>query len=229
MLHYPQTMQDAETPQSALSSRPATFHLWVKRWRAYLGVTQKEFANLWGVSASMVQKIEAEDYSVGQLSFERLEDLRGLLKLSPSAFYSILGNDNSSETGEGNHVVNIMRVDENHTGEFLKLPRSLLGEQDVSKLVALELTGDVFATDKLRYSIPAQSLLILNTAPALPDDIVFAYADIGGKRCKVLLPLVQNVFLRPLDEEDHHAFELKVGVRLEVVGVYVAHWSSQLG
>jgi transcriptional regulator with XRE-family HTH domain len=221
-------MQDANTSQPALSSRPATFHLWVKRWRAYLGVTQKEFANLWGVSASMVQKIEAEDYSVGQLSFERLEALRDLLKLSPSAFYSILSNDNSGETGEGNDVVSIMRVDENHGGEFVKLPRSLLGEQDVSKLVALELTGDVFATDKLRYSIPARSLLILNTAPALPDDVVFAHAEVGGKHYKVLLPLEQDVFLRPLNEEDDSALELKAGVRLEVVGVYVAHWSSQL-
>jgi transcriptional regulator with XRE-family HTH domain len=217
-------MQD--TPST--SSRPATFHLWVKRWRAYLGVTQKDFANLWGVSASMVQKIEAEDYSVGQLSFERLEALRDLLKLSPSSFYSILSNDNSSETDEGNDVVNIMRVDENHVGEFVKLPRSLLGEQDVSKLVALELTPDVFATDKLRYSIPKQSLLILNTAPALPDDIIFAHADIHGKRYKVLLPFEQDVFLRPLDEEDNSALELRAGGRREVVGVYVAHWSVQL-
>jgi transcriptional regulator with XRE-family HTH domain len=221
-------MQDADTPQPALSSRPATFHLWVKRWRAYLGVTQKEFANLWGVSASMVQKIEAEDYSVGQLSFERLEDLRALLKLSPSAFYSILSNDSSSEAGEDNNVVNIMRVDENHVGEFIKLPRSLLAEQDVSKLVVLELTPDVFATDKLRYSIPARSLLILNTAPALPDDVVFAHADVHGKRYKTLLPFEQDVFLRPLDEGDNRALELRAGGRLEVVGVYVAHWSSQL-
>jgi transcriptional regulator with XRE-family HTH domain len=81
----------------ATSSRPATFHLWVKRWRAYLGVTQKEFANLWGVSASMVQKIEVEDYSVGQLSFERLEALRILLKLSPAEFYSILSGEATNE------------------------------------------------------------------------------------------------------------------------------------
>jgi hypothetical protein len=134
-----------------------------------------------------------------------------------------LSNDNSSETGEGNEVVNILRVDENHAGEFVKLPRSLLGEQEVSKLVALELTGDVFATDKLRYSIPAKSLLILNTAPALPDDIIFAHADVGGKRHKVLLPFEQDVFLRPLNESDDSALELKVGGRLEVVGVYVAH------
>lgn len=221
-------MQDTETPQSALSSRPATFHLWVKRWRAYLGVTQKEFANLWGVSASMVQKIEAEDYSVGQLSFERLEDLRALLKLSPAAFYSILSQDNSSEAGEDNDLVSILRVDENHAGEFVKLPRLLLSERDVSKLVALELTPDVFATDKLRYSIPARSLLILNTAPALPDDIVFAHADIHGKRYKVLLPFEQDVFLRPLDEYDDRALELISEGRLEVVGVYVAHWSAHL-
>jgi hypothetical protein len=122
-----------------------------------------------------------------------------------------LSNDSSSETGEGNEVVNILCVDENHAGEFVKLPRSLLGEQEVSKLVALELTGDVFATDKLRYSIPAKSLLILNTAPALPDDIIFAHADVGGKRHKVLLPFEQDVFLRPLNESDDSALELKVG------------------
>ncbi|MGL4610060.1 MAG: helix-turn-helix domain-containing protein [Trueperaceae bacterium] len=86
MLRCFQHMQD--TLQS--ETRPETFHLWVKRWRAYLGVTQKEFAGLWGVSASMVQKIETQDYSVGQLSFERLEDLRALLKLSPAEFYGIL-------------------------------------------------------------------------------------------------------------------------------------------
>lgn len=176
----------------------------------------------------MVQKIEAEDYSVGQLSFERLEALRDLLKLSPSAFYSILSNDTASEASEDNDVVNIMRMDENHAGEFVKLPRSLLREQDVSRLVVLELTPDVFATDKLRYSIPAMSLLILNTAPALPDDIVFAHADVGGKRYKVLLPFEQDVFLRPLNEEDSNALELRAGGGLEVVGVYVAHWSSQL-
>jgi transcriptional regulator with XRE-family HTH domain len=79
------------------SARPVMFHLLVKRWRAYLGVTQKEFANLWGVSASMVQKIETEDYSVGQLSFERLEALRALLKLSPGEFYSILTGEEGLE------------------------------------------------------------------------------------------------------------------------------------
>jgi transcriptional regulator with XRE-family HTH domain len=88
MLDYPQTMQ--EVPATA---RPVMFHLLVKRWRAYLGVTQKEFANLWGVSASMVQKIETEDYGVGQLSFERLESLRKLLKLSAAEFYSILSGE----------------------------------------------------------------------------------------------------------------------------------------
>jgi DNA-binding transcriptional regulator YiaG len=81
----------------ATSARPVLFHLLVKRWRAYLGVTQKEFANLWGVSASMVQKIETEDYSVGQLSFERLEDLRKLLKLSAAEFYSILSGEGADD------------------------------------------------------------------------------------------------------------------------------------
>jgi DNA-binding transcriptional regulator YiaG len=89
----------SQTMQDTLStfSRPVMFHLLVKRWRAYLGVTQKEFANLWGVSASMVQKIETEDYSVGQLSFERLEALRTLLKLSAAEFYSILGGETTDE------------------------------------------------------------------------------------------------------------------------------------
>lgn len=68
----------------------ATFGFWLKRWRAYLGVTQREFAKLWGVSASMVQKIESGDYTLGQLSFERLERLRALLEMSPSNFYSLL-------------------------------------------------------------------------------------------------------------------------------------------
>jgi transcriptional regulator with XRE-family HTH domain len=82
---------------SATSGRPILFHLLVKRWRSYLGVTQKEFANLWGVSASMVQKIETEDYGLGQLSFERLEALRILLKLSASEFYSILSGEVTEE------------------------------------------------------------------------------------------------------------------------------------
>ncbi len=86
-------MQDIATT----STGSVLFHLWVKRWRAYLGMTQKEFANLWGVSASMVQKIEAEDYSVGQLSFERLEALRALLKLSSAEFYGILSGESSDE------------------------------------------------------------------------------------------------------------------------------------
>lgn len=62
----------------------STFRYRVKRWRSYLGVTQRRFAELWGVSPSLVQKIEADDYSVSQLSFERLEALRTLLGL-PSA------------------------------------------------------------------------------------------------------------------------------------------------
>jgi hypothetical protein len=93
LIDYSQIMQDVPVT----SSRPVMFHLLVKRWRAYLGVTQKEFANLWGVSASMVQKIETEDYSVGQLSFERLEDLRALLKLPAAEFYSILSGEASDE------------------------------------------------------------------------------------------------------------------------------------
>ncbi len=86
-------MQDTSAPPA----RPVLFHLLVKRWRAYLGVTQREFANLWGVSASMVQKIETEEYSVGQLSFERLESLRTLLKLSAAEFYSILSGEGDND------------------------------------------------------------------------------------------------------------------------------------
>jgi transcriptional regulator with XRE-family HTH domain len=95
-------MQDT----SATSTRPVMFHLLVKRWRAYLGVTQKEFAKLWGVSASMVQKIETEDYSVGQLSFERLEDLRKLLKLSAAEFYSMLSGESTDESSQSKLATN---------------------------------------------------------------------------------------------------------------------------
>ena len=75
----------------------STCGLWIKRWRAYLDLTQKEFALLWGVSASMVQKIEVGEYELGQLSFDRLENLRHLLKMTSSEFYGILTENKPSE------------------------------------------------------------------------------------------------------------------------------------
>ena len=86
----------------ALKRKPTekdmTFAFWLKRWRAYLDVTQREFAEMWGVSASMVQKIETGDYELGQLSFERLERLRSLLEMSPSNFYSLLIENRPAES-----------------------------------------------------------------------------------------------------------------------------------
>jgi transcriptional regulator with XRE-family HTH domain len=81
----------------------STFCYWVKRWRSYRGVTQRRFAELWGVSASLVQKIEADNYSVSQLSFERLEALRTLLGLPSATFYSLIAThpdapDNSADS-----------------------------------------------------------------------------------------------------------------------------------
>lgn len=75
------------------STTPSNFSLWIKRWRAYLDLTQKEFALLWGVSASMVQKIEVGEYELGQLSFDRLENLRRLLNMTSAEFYGILTNN----------------------------------------------------------------------------------------------------------------------------------------
>ena len=79
------------------SDKDMTFAFLLKRWRAYLGVTQREFAREWGVSASMVQKIEVGDYALGQLSFERLELLRELLELPPDDFYTLLVNNRPAD------------------------------------------------------------------------------------------------------------------------------------
>ena len=222
---------EPSTGASIQTSTRETFPFWVKRWRAYLGVTQKRFAELWGVSPSMVQKIEANDYGVGQLSFDRLESLRGLLGLEPSVFYGILSHNDPGDTGD---TVRITRLAADLTvAGSVALPAALLGGYQAGDLLALELPAHTFAPDRLRYALSPGSLVVvkkaIEDAAPLPLDLLVGTKTLRGQRHLVIFRYSEEdapLFLRPFDPDDERCLELAGTEEVDLIGAYVGHWSS---
>ena len=220
------------------------FSYWLKRRRMILDVTQKEFASLWGVSASMVQKIEVGEYELGQLSFDRLELLRELLKMDASQFYSIMSSDTTDDalkdTAERiieSHadIVTIPyfhdRDKQNATSEALHLPKALIGQFEVDSLRFLTVQQDFFASDRVRYTLPVDSALVVNQY-LTPEtgDIVAAQVLVLGQLENVIFQFPQlgnKVFLRPYNAKDQRAIEIDAHTKLEHKGVFVGSWVSQ--
>jgi len=205
----------------------STFCYRVKRWRSYLGVTQRRFAELWGVSPSLVQKIEADDYSVSQLSFERLEALRTLLELPSATFYGLIAThpDPPADAAE-NGFVQVRRLEPGFPA--LTLPRALLGNLSAAQLSAFALTPADFAPDRLRYSLRVGALLIFGPVRRpQPGDVCVATAHHHGREHRVLVPhgAQTPIFLRPFRPDDA-ALELGKG-DLEPLGVVIAHWVAR--
>ena len=143
----------------------STFPHQVKRWRAYLGVTQRRFAELWGVSVSLVQKIKSDDYGVSQPSFERLETLRALLELPSATFYGLLATHpdplpDETETPATNEGVAVRRLEAGLTP--VTLPRTLSGDAPSAYLAAVAPTD--FAPDRVRYRLRVGALVVIDTS-----------------------------------------------------------------
>lgn len=219
------------------------FSYWLKRRRMILDATQKEFASLWGVSASMVQKIEVGEYELGQLSFDRLELLRELLKMDASQFYSIMSSDSKDDvlkdTAERmieSHadVVAIPYLHgadkQNATSEALHLPKALLGQFEVDSLRVLTVQQDFFATDRVRYTLPVDSSVVVNQyLTPTTGDIVAAQVLVMGELESVIFQFPQlgnKVFLRPYNAKDQRAIEIDAQTKLEHKGVFAGSWVS---
>lgn len=204
----------------------STFCYRVKRWRSYLGVTQRRFAELWGVSPSLVQKIEADDYSVSQLSFERLEALRTLLKLSSATFYGLIAThpDAPAEAPE-NGFIQVQRLEPGLPR--LTFPRTLLGDALAAQLVAFAISPQDFAPDRLRYSLRVGALLVFDPGrnPQTGDVRVLVTQHDGQKHRVLLLHKPETpIFLRPFAPESDDVLEPDIG-ELEPLGIVVASWT----
>ncbi len=224
-LHTYNTMPRTSPRRTTPPPGSSTFYYWIKRWRSYLGVTQRRFAELWGVSPSLVQKIEADDYSVSQLSFERLEALRTLLTLPSATFYGLIAThpDPPSEKF-GSEQVQVRRLEPDLLP--LLLPRTLLGDALAAQLVAFAITPWDFAPDRLRYSLRVGALLIFDTVRQPEEgDVRVSLIHHHGQERRVLLSfgLETPIFLRPFDFQSDEVLELLMN-ELEPLGVVVAHW-----
>lgn len=217
--------------RASQTDQAETFPFWVKRWRAYLGVTQKRFAELWGVSPSMVQKIESNDYGVGQLSFDRLESLRELLELEPATFYRILSeNDPSGAEPSGETLqVTQLNADLLEVGT-LALPPSFLAGYAADDVRVLELSSHTFATDRLRYTLSPHSLVLFaQGVPVASSDLLVATTTLRGECCLLIFRPSRDGtpnFLRPFNLHDERALEVAHVSEVDLLGVYLGHWSS---
>lgn len=223
-------MASSSTGQIAASNgvprTGSTFCYWVKRWRSYQGVTQRRFAELWGVSASLVQKIEADDYSVSQLSFERLETLRTLLGLPSATFYGLIATHPDAPTERADsEQVQVRRLEPGLPP--LALPRALLGDLSAAQLTAFALAPEDFAPDRLRYSLRVGTLLVFDTARQ-PEDggmSVSLTRHYQQERRVLLLHSAETpIFLRPFDPQSDAMLEARSN-DLEPLGVVVACWT----
>ncbi len=202
----------------------STFCYWVKRWRAYQGVTQREFAELWGVSPSLVQKIEADDYSVSQLSFERLETLRALLQLPSGAFYGLIATYPDKATEHSNDdPVQVERLEPGLPP--VSVPQTLLGSLSSAALCAFAVALSDFSSESLRHRLNTGTLIIFNKAQTPQEnDVGVALTQHAGQTCRVLLS-------DTLGSSELHRFGPENGAvmrpqpdGLEPIGVVVAYW-----
>ncbi len=208
----------------------STFPYQVKRWRAYLGVTQRRFAELWGVSASLVQKIEADDYSVSQLSFERLETLRALLELPSADFYPLVAThpdplpDEPPRPDDGG--VAVRRLEAGLTP--VTLPRTLL-KMPAARLAAFAVAPTDFAPDRVRYRLRVGTLVVIDTsgdAVGLPRAGALNVVRVRyeGRECRALVPPdAEPPFLRPFDSDSDAVLEPRAS-DLEPLGNVVGYW-----
>ena len=229
---------------SSIGQTRSTFPYQVKRWRAYLGVTQRRFAELWGVSASLVQKIEADDYSVSQLSFERLESLRALLELPSATFYGLLATHpdplpDETETPAITEAVAVRRLEANLAP--VTLPRTLLGDAPSAYLAAFAVAPTDFAPDRVRYRLRVGALVVIDTSgnissrvsrtvpktvPGLERAGALSVVQVRyeGRECRALIPPdAEPPFLRPFDPESDAALEPEFR-ELEPLGQVVGYW-----
>lgn len=208
----------------------STFPYQVKRWRAYLGVTQRRFAELWGVSASLVQKIEADDYSVSQLSFERLETLRALLNLPSADFYPLVATHpdphpdplpDEPPRPDGGGVA-VRRLEAGLSP--VTLPRTLLGAPS-ARLAAFAVLPTDFAPDRVRYRLRVGALVVIDTSGLLPPgELSVVRLRHEGRECRAfLLANAERPFLRPFDLEGDAVLEPLAG-DLEPLGNVVGYW-----
>lgn len=220
----------------------------MKRWRTYLGVTQRRFAELWGVSASLVQKIEADDYSVSQLSFERLETLRALLELPSATFYGLLATHpdplpDETETPANTEGVAVRRLEANLAP--VTLPRTLLGDAPSAYLAAFAVAPTDFAPDRVRYRLRVGALVVIDTSgnvssrvsgsasrtvprtvPGLERAGALSVVQVRyeGRECRALIPPdPEPPFLRPFDPESDAVLEPEFR-ELEPLGQVVGYW-----
>lgn len=208
----------------------STFPYQVKRWRAYLGVTQRRFAELWGVSASLVQKIEADDYSVSQLSFERLEALRALLNLPSADFYPLVATHPDphpdplpgEQTRADDGGVAVRRLEAGL--EPVTLPRTLLNAS-AAHLAAFAVLPTDFAPDRVRYRVRVGALVVIDTSGLLPSgELSVVRLRYEGRECRAFLPAdAERPFLRPFDPASDAGLEPRAG-ELEPLGNVVGFW-----
>lgn len=210
----------------------STFPYQVKRWRAYLGVTQRRFAELWGVSASLVQKIEADDYSVSQLSFERLETLRALLELPSADFYPLVATHpdplpDDAETPATSEGVAVRRLEVDL--KPVTLPRTLLSDTPSAYLAAFAVAPTDFAPDRVRYRLRVGALVVIDTSSGVSGleragALSVVQVRYEGRECRALIPPdTEPPFLRPFDPESDAVLEPEVG-ELEPLGQVVGYW-----
>ena len=204
----------------------STFCYWVKRWRAYLGVTQRRFAELWGVSPSLVQKIEIDEYSVSQLSFERLEALRTLLKLPSSTFYGLIAThpDTPPEAPPGN-VVQVQRLEPGLPP--VSFPASFLGDASPHQLTAFAISPTDLAPDRWRYRLQEGALVVLDrVALPKPGELSMALVRLQNQERRALYPFADEpIFLRPFDPQSDTVLEPQAS-DLEPLGVVLGYWVS---
>lgn len=217
-------MASTATRSPSYPAPTGTFCYRIKRWRSYLGVTQRHFAELWGVSASLVQKIESNDYSVSQLSFERLEALRTLLQLPSSTFYTLIAthpDEPAAETAEHDTV----QVERLETGlPPVSLPRTLLADVAEAQLGVFTVAPTDLADEGLGHRPTIGALVVFDRARApRVGDTCAALTRHAERTCRVVLsPNADKPVLRPF--EPGGAVLGPFPGRLELLGVVVAYW-----
>lgn len=208
----------------------STFCYRVKRWRSYLGVTQRRFAELWGVSPSLVQKIEADDYSVSQLSFERLETLRMLLKLPSTTFYGLIATHPDAQTPALTPTQETAQVEVRRLEPGLlplTFPQTLPGSASAAPLVTFAISPEDFAPDRLRYSLRVGGLLVFDPVRTpQAGDVCVSVTQHEGQKRRVLHPHSSRtpIFLRPFAPESDTVLEPEIG-ELEPLRIVVASWT----
>lgn len=228
VFHYNETMSSDERAPVTLQAYPRSssqmrFADLLKDTRNNLGsLTQRELADTWGVSASLVQKLEVGEHDPLKLSIGRLEALRQLTGASVHDFYTNVVGAEPIQSADTEAMVAIPFFSRD-VRTMVPMPRQALEPYDVTLVAGFRVDQTFAAPDAIKFAIPLGSSILvhMNHAPVHGE---WSFAHVEEEDVSIIYKHEDNrsLFLRSYENNNALAFADMQGMR--ILGPLVSYY-----